>query len=95
MPLVLTIEIEAKGSKSKELAQQLSPPPNLSNEDMPALNTLSLKRESGIRGLEGVDIAKPSVAYKRIFGDWQKDSTALTRLYNLLNCLLGRFDLYV
>lgn len=96
MPLVLTIEFEgvSGGGRSREAALQqlVSDDVAFAAPSMATPASMAPKSENNNSSGGGV-VAKSVTSYKQILGDWQKDGTALMRMYNLLNCLLGRFEM--
>jgi hypothetical protein len=84
MPLVLTLDVDL------HLSSKLSGGSSFSEEKEKEL----LRRDGSVigrvqRGHQGHD---DRVIQKRVFGDWQKDNMAFTRVYNLLQCLRGSFE---
>jgi hypothetical protein len=79
MPLVLTIEVDQAYMSNKGLA-----------DEKEALSGVggAVRREGSVVMRD----KEEKIVSRRLFGDWQRDHVALTRLYNLLNCVLGRFD---
>ena len=89
MPLVLTFEIDHSSAAAKPSAAA----GGVAEEKESSTGTTGVRRDGSlVNGGRAWGQAEEKIVYKRLFGDWQMDNVALMRIYNLVNCLLGKID---